>query len=519
MMRLLRPPPASINSLWLPATSPILPIPAFQYLIRGIFRIILSTADAVYREKWCARRDLNPQPFDSKSNILAGYCHVFIVTLVIRRVSFSFMKTLLIIADSPTLETGFGRVCQNLLNSWLKAGVFDSIEVWGIGYTGWPHSLPVKIYPAQSYEASNWCNPVNLVRLARLIKAKKYSHLWVMQDLFLLSSKACMETLGDVVHRGIGEWGLECTCYCPVDAPVEPWWCNFLVLASRVVTYTQYGWDEICTFQNGMSSVQVDVIPHGTDTDVYRPIEMEGMDRVAVKGFLRKQLLVGYEWSDDFLIINVNQNQRRKGLLQTLQTFAWLKGQMPNRQIKLYMHMRSVNEAEGIDLKVIARELDLGADVMFGDAAFAGGKALISESGLNRLYNAADLLLTTTHGEGWGLSITEAMAAGCPVAGPNHTSLTEIMGGEWPRDDESTNKSTRGIVFNTLGHVSLTNDNNRLRPVTDVIDAGLMISEGIPMPNLPYGDGLLAGNVSRALEWIRRPEFRWDAIAARFYEK
>ena len=42
------------------------------------------------------------------------------------------------------------------------------------------------------------------------------------------------------------------------------------------------------------------------------------------------------------------------------------------------------------------------------------------------MYNAADLYLTTSLGEGWGLGVTEAMACHTPVAMPRHTSLAEI---------------------------------------------------------------------------------------------
>jgi glycosyltransferase involved in cell wall biosynthesis len=45
---------------------------------------------------------------------------------------------------------------------------------------------------------------------------------------------------------------------------------------------------------------------------------------------------------------------------------------------------------------------------------------------LNDIYNSFDLFLTTATGEGWGLTITEAMATKTPVIAPNHTSITEI---------------------------------------------------------------------------------------------
>ena len=45
---------------------------------------------------------------------------------------------------------------------------------------------------------------------------------------------------------------------------------------------------------------------------------------------------------------------------------------------------------------------------------------------MRSLYGAADLLLTTSLGEGWGLPVTEALACGTPVVVPMHTSLMEI---------------------------------------------------------------------------------------------
>jgi glycosyltransferase involved in cell wall biosynthesis len=47
---------------------------------------------------------------------------------------------------------------------------------------------------------------------------------------------------------------------------------------------------------------------------------------------------------------------------------------------------------------------------------------------LNKIYNASDCFITTATGEGWGLTITEAMACMLPLILPNHTSIGEIGG-------------------------------------------------------------------------------------------
>jgi glycosyltransferase involved in cell wall biosynthesis len=49
-----------------------------------------------------------------------------------------------------------------------------------------------------------------------------------------------------------------------------------------------------------------------------------------------------------------------------------------------------------------------------------------TESQLRSIYNASDLFLTTNLGEGWGLTITEAMACKLPIVAPLHTSIIEI---------------------------------------------------------------------------------------------
>ena len=45
---------------------------------------------------------------------------------------------------------------------------------------------------------------------------------------------------------------------------------------------------------------------------------------------------------------------------------------------------------------------------------------------LNNIYNSLDVYLSTSRGEGWGLTATEAMAAGTVTILPMHTSYKEI---------------------------------------------------------------------------------------------
>src|SRR5690349_3891161 len=98
----------------------------------------------------------------------------------------------LIVADSPTLQTGFARVVQNL--AWRWRYDFDAIDF--SGYPGepgsdkrWCFKPPFTIYPAAYgtawYTQENMQNLIDHVQAAARNK-KPYTHIWIMQDSFLL---------------------------------------------------------------------------------------------------------------------------------------------------------------------------------------------------------------------------------------------------------------------------------------------------------------------------------------------
>jgi glycosyltransferase involved in cell wall biosynthesis len=96
---------------------------------------------------------------------------------------------------------------------------------------------------------------------------------------------------------------------------------------------------------------------------------------------------------------------------------------------------------------------------MCSDAFFTAGTAKLGEEIVREIYNAADLMLTTTLGEGWGFALTEALACGCPIAAPAHTSCWEIM-------VRLANEGTKLIFPLKVEHFAVVNamDNSRFRP-------------------------------------------------------
>jgi glycosyltransferase involved in cell wall biosynthesis len=50
---------------------------------------------------------------------------------------------------------------------------------------------------------------------------------------------------------------------------------------------------------------------------------------------------------------------------------------------------------------------------------------------LNAMYNAADVFLLPSQGEGFGIPVLEAQASGCPVIVTDFTAQSELCGGGW----------------------------------------------------------------------------------------
>jgi glycosyltransferase involved in cell wall biosynthesis len=321
---------------------------------------------------------------------------------------------ILAICDSPTAKTGFGCVARNLLRHWHAAG--HTCAVWGINYNGWPHDLPYKIYPATFTENAHFRSPNNLERLLKHLVHHRYDIVWFMQDLFNFGQNKFPEAFRQTAEHAVKEgrpW--RSLYYFPADCVMDPDWFAILRVIDEPVAYTRYGRRQLPAELQRRCSVQ----PHGVETDVFYPS--------AALRQARNELFSGPWLSErDLLLVNVNQNQPRKAPHLSLQLLAELKRlKLP---VKLVMHMPQTSAMGDLDLELIGPQFGLkhGRDWVHSGALFAGNQGVKGEDYLNQLYNAADLTISTSLGEGWGLSITESLAAGCPVAAPACSSIPEL---------------------------------------------------------------------------------------------
>ena len=203
--------------------------------------------------------------------------------------------------------------------------------------------------------------------------------------------------------------------YFPVDFALTPNLGVGIEFFDSLITYTEYGREQVLRLRPELIG-KVKVVPHGNNMANFFPLEQS-----EVAAFRKEYFGVN---ADKFIVASVNRNQSRKDIPTTI--FGFLEYWMEhNKNAFLYLHMNP-KDPMGWHLRTILAQTPLveGQDFMFPPKDDYNKGADISK--LNKIYNSVDVFLSTATGEGWGLTITEAMACQKPVIAPNHTSIQEI---------------------------------------------------------------------------------------------
>ena len=403
-------------------------------------------------------------------------------------------RKVLALLDSPTVSTGFAQVAKNVLKQIHNTGLYD-ITVLGINHTGsWydQEKYPYKIYPAMPYGFTDMFGRGRLFQtlqgLDREIKPP-FDIVFTLQDHFLLYgsddasrgfnvSKKLKQLQYEILTNekvsldNLFNW----VGYYPVDGKLQsPWVQEGIAMCDYPVAYTVFGAKEILKFDTKEINLKerLNIIPHGVNIKDFYPISEEE------KYKFRKEYFGGHVKDDHFLVVNISRNQPRKDIPRTLKIFAeYLK---INPKAFLYIHAKA--DDVGGNIWTIADQLGLELDKHFAltNPDFNAMYGVTLDT-LNKIYGAADVLLTTTLGEGWGFINTEAMAVKRPIIAPANTAIPEIFGMEDISEKEvgidyvEKNLDTlRGIPIKS-GYgkgdflVYGLTDNSVVRPLTDIDD-------------------------------------------------
>ena len=314
-------------------------------------------------------------------------------------------KRLLWWGDGPSAATGFGTVSRNVLAAIHATGDWD-ITVRAINFYGQLVDFPYHIQPAGYPEP----DPFGKKAFIRdLYTTPPFDLVVVNNDTYVVNDVA--DELAALAEKG---YPARTIFYYPVDCALPPGMTKLIDTVTVPVAYSTFGHAETAKH----TQRKVAIIPHGC----------EAIPRLTPderRKFRRDAFAVDSD--DTYVWVSVNRNSMRKDIARTIQAFSAFQAFQPDS--RLYVHCQP--QDNGLDMQAAAREAGVESKVAF-PAQFSLSSGGMPRDMLMRVLQLADGFVTTHLGEGWGLTVTEAMAAGLPVVAPNNTTMPEILGGSYP---------------------------------------------------------------------------------------
>jgi glycosyltransferase involved in cell wall biosynthesis len=208
--------------------------------------------------------------------------------------------------------------------------------------------------------------------------------------------------------------------YVPVDGTNLPrMWTEVVSKVSNVVAMSKWG-------QQFFDPSKM--VYHGVDPEHYwpvkeKPITLPNGTVCRTKRDCKEAFGIN---GDSFVIGRIDSNSGRKDWP------AFLNAVMPlmekHRDIELFMHTQTKQMAHGLDIPImLARWPDVDGQRIHTPGLYTRYSGWPT-SAMNGLINAFDIFVTTSRGEGFGLSNAQSLACGVPVVAQNVSANPEVIG-------------------------------------------------------------------------------------------
>lgn len=380
------------------------------------------------------------------------------------------------------ISTGFARVNHSVIKNLPPD---YEVHHLAINYHGDPHQYQHAIYPA-----SLGGDIYGLGRLTSMIHGIKPDIIFILNDAWMIDmylAKIKNEVQG--IH-------IPTVVYFPVDAEEhnQSFYQNFDAV-DAVCVYTEFGKNTLLDVKSSnINAKSIKVVPHGISKDLFFPIDTSVAKEIVYPKDRTEEFL------NSFIILNANRNQPRKRIDITLWAFSEFQKNKPD--VKLYLHMGA---------------LDLGVDII-GKARVYGfeNKLVLSttqmhipnipDRQLNLIYNATEVGLNTSVGEGWGLTNWEHGSTGKLQIVPRHSSLEEIWADDRARFIETIREPDGRWMMDRISTVGKVPS---VQSLTEQLEWAYN--------DWKYNASQESIKISRkALEYINQSKFDWVNVAKEF---
>lgn len=240
-----------------------------------------------------------------------------------------------------------------------------------------------------------------------------------------------------------------------------------------------------------MNEVLIKYVPHGINSDYFRPLVEGDKDYEDFKK-LRDDFINNNDV--DFIIFWNNRNIRRKQPGDVLLAYKRFCDRLSAKKAKrcvLLMHT-DIRDENGTDLVAVKEAVCPDYKVVFSSAK-------VDTRQMNMLYNLVDITINVSSAEGFGLSTAESLTAGTPIV----VNVTGGLQDQCRFEDKEGNWISFDSEF-TSNHVArFVKTGNWVKPV---FPANRSLQGSIPTPYI-FDDRCNFEDVAHAIfEWYNTPK-------------
>jgi len=314
---------------------------------------------------------------------------------------------ILLLSNAPFVPSGYGVQTGGMAYRWLKH--YDVRVLANYGLEGRALGLnDLYIYPKLYNDEFG-------ALTAQLVNAYwKYDVLVTLFDIWMGAF-----TTPKLIHP---RW----IPIVPVDhKPIPEQTLQQATQAYKVVAMSKFGYDQ---FRQG--GIEAEFIPHGIDTNVFKPSENKKEDKIWLEKHSKSMNAPSIvEITEDSFLIGVNAANKdpfRKSFPRMMLGFQIFLDNNPDakKDARMYIHAWQ-SGARNLQRDARVLKVDKYIKTTFMYDLLCG----LNDQNMTRMYNALDVFGNCAQAEGFGIPILEACACGVPPITTDWTSMTELTVG------------------------------------------------------------------------------------------
>jgi glycosyltransferase involved in cell wall biosynthesis len=218
----------------------------------------------------------------------------------------------------------------------------------------------------------------------------------------MLDPRKTVVTCHDLIAPYWLEKNINRTIKKRIKFSIEKWRIDHLKRAAAIISVSESSKNEIVETLH-IEPNKITVIPEGVE-EIFSPIKNK---------LVIKNTIIRYKLPKKY-ILHVGMNFENKNIESLLKIFSYLSARDPS------IYLVKVGQPW------MQQQLDYINNYSLSDKVIHIGH--IARSDLPTIYSLATLLIHPSHTEGFGFTVLEAMACGCPVVVSDIPALKELVG-------------------------------------------------------------------------------------------